>query len=193
MEKYRNRTHLLLLYPDDLLHMQALEKIKKSFDYAYILHDKDFDLNGEIKKAHYHVILRFTSQKWNTSIAKELGITDNYLEEPRNFDNALLYLIHYNEPEKHQYSIDEVVGPLKKRLREKINNNDKTEGEKVFELIEYIEKSDYLNVTTFAKYCANNGYWSEFRRSGMIFVKMIEEHNNSMVENREYRKKIEKL
>lgn len=183
MERYRSRTHLLLLYKEDETHLKAIEKIEKSYDYAYIEHDKDFDEDGVIKKPHIHVVLRFTNQTWSSAIAKDLGITENYLEEPRSFDNSLLYLVHYNDPDKYQYNIDEVKGTLKKRLRELMNKNDKTEGEKVFELIEYIENyQGKISVKAFAKYCASNGYWSEFRRSGMIFCKMIEEHN-SIFEN----------
>lgn len=176
--KYRNRTHLLMLYPEDKTHMEALEKIKKSFDYACILHDRDIDENGNLKKLHYHVVLRCSNQQWNTALAKELGITENYFEEPRSFDNALLYLIHYNDSDKYQYSIDEVQGNLVKRLREKINSNEKTEGEKVSELIEFIESHERrISIKEFAKYCAVNGYWSEFRRSGAIFCRMLDEHN----------------
>lgn len=183
MEKYRNRTHLLMLYPEDNTHMEALKKIEKSFDYAYILHDKDCDADGVVKKPHYHVVLRFPNQMWSSALAKELGVTENYLEEPRSFDNALMYLIHFNDSDKFQYSIEEVKGTLKKRLKEKINGVDKTEGEKVYELIDYIEnQADVIRVTAFAKYCASNGYWAEFRRSGMIFCKMIEEHNATIRE-----------
>lgn len=182
MEKYRNRTHLMMLYPEDESHMLALSKIEKSYDYAYILHDKDCDENGHIKKPHYHVVLRFPNQMWSSALSKELGVAENYFEEPRSFDNALMYLIHFNDSDKYQYNIDEVKGTLKKRLKEKINGVDKTEGEKVFELIEYIEKqTDIIRVTSFAKYCASNGYWAEFRRSGMIFCKMIEEHNSHLL------------
>jgi len=182
-EKYRDRTHLLMLYPEDKTHMEALKKIEASYDYACILHDKDVDEDGVIKKAHYHVVLRFPNQTWSSALAKELGIADNYLEKPRSFDNALMYLIHYNDSDKYQYSIDDVKGTLKKRLKEKLNGVDKSEGEKVYELIEYIENQDKtISVTMFAKYCASNGYWSEFRRSGAIFCKMIEEHNKRFCE-----------
>jgi hypothetical protein len=181
MERYRSRTHLLLLYREDLTHLKAIEKIEKSYDYAYIEHNKDFDENGVIKKSHIHVVLRFTNQTWSSAIAKDLGITENYIEEPRSFDNSLLYLIHFNDSDKYQYHIDDVKGPLKKRLKELVNKNDKTEGEKVFDLIEYIEKqTEKITVKSFAKYCATNGYWAEFRRSGLIFCKMIEEHNNNL-------------
>ena len=50
------------------------------------------------------------------------------------------------------------------------------------ELIQFIRQLEkILSITEFAEHCAKNGYWSEFRRSGAIFVKIIEEHNQSIV------------
>lgn len=181
--KFRNRTIGLLLYPEDLTHVQALDKIKASYDYIGILHDKDCDEDGVIKKAHWHIILRFPQAKWNTAVCKELGIESNYTEELRSFNNAMMYLIHANDPDKYQYDISEVFGTFKDKLKEIMNSQDKSEGEKVVELIEYIENYEgRLTVTQFAKYCAKNGYWAEFRRSGAIFCKMIEEKNKGEVE-----------
>lgn len=177
-EKFRDRTLALLLYPDDPSHQQAIEKIKQSYDYALILHDKDVDEDGVIKKAHYHVVLRFKNQTWNSAVAKDLGIELNYIQKVRSFDNALQYLIHFNDSDKFQYSIDEVKGNLKSRLKEKINSAEKSEGEKVIDLIDFINSFEKkLTIKEFALYCAENGYWSEFRRSATIFIKIIDEHN----------------
>ena len=182
-EKYRSRTHLLELYPDNESHCEALEKIKKSYDCAYILHDKDVKDDGTPKKPHWHVVLRFPNAKWNSSLADELGIEERFTEEPRSFDNSLLYLIHFNDSDKFQYDVDDVKGSIKKRVKELINKSNKSEGEKVFELIEFIDNyEDRLSVKDFARFCASNGYWAEFRRSGMIFCKIIEEHNSNVAQ-----------
>lgn len=178
MKKFRSRSFMLLLYPDNEQHAQALDIIKKSYDYASILHNKDYNEDGEFKKAHNHVLLRFNQAKWNTALANELGIDLNFIQEVKKFDNALQYLIHYNDKDKAQYSVDEVSGPFRKKLVESINKIEKSEGEKVTELLTYItERPDYVSITEFAKFCAENGYWAEFRRSGSIFCKVIEEHN----------------
>lgn len=177
--KYRSRTHMLLLYPDEVTHVEALEKIKQSYDHAYILHDKDKTDEGELKKAHWHVVLRFNQAVWSSAICKDIGIQDNYIEDVKKFDNALQYLIHYNDTNKAQYSVDEVKGNLRTKLVESINKVEKSEGEKVCELIEFIKSCDEkLTITDFASYCALNGYWAEFRRSGAIFCKIIDEHNS---------------
>lgn len=189
--KFRSRSISFLLYPDDFSHVYAMEQIKSNYDYVAILHDKDFYAEdvlaedgtlkyakGEIKKAHWHVILRFKNATWNSAICKELGIEINYSEQIRNFDNAMMYLIHYNDSDKYQYDVKEVFGTFKNRLTDILNNQNKSEGEKIVELIDFIEnKKGYLSVTEFARYCANNGYWAEFRRSGSIFCKMIDEKN----------------
>lgn len=179
-EKFRDRKFMLLLYPDNEQHCIALDKIQQSFHFACILHDKDVDDNGEVKKAHWHVVIKLLSKNpiWSSALAKELGIEEKFIEKPRSLENALLYLIHYNDSNKTQYNIEEVFGPLKKVIAETINKNEKTEGEKVAELINYIkEHKGRIRITEFASFCAENGYWAEFRRSGSIFCKIIEEHN----------------
>lgn len=115
---------------------------------------------------------------WSSAICKDLGIEQKFIEDVKKFDNAMLYLIHYNDQDKAQYSPNEVFGNLNTRLVEIINKGEKSEGEKVVELLEFIKCQDgRITITEFASFCAENGYWAEFRRSGAIFCKIIEEHN----------------
>jgi hypothetical protein len=177
-EKFRDRKFALLLYPEDDSHVDALEVIKQSYDYAYILHDKDLDEDGKIKKSHWHVLITTgKNQKWSSALAEDLKITENYIRKVKNLDRALEYLIHLNDEDKHQYSIDEVCGTLKLRLAANMNASDKTEGEKVLELIQVIEDSNRITVTEIAKHSAKSGCWDVFRRSGGIFIRIIDEHN----------------
>ena len=178
MTKYRSRVHMILLYTDNENHMKAYEIIQKTYDYASIIHNKDVTEDGELKKEHIHVVVRFSQAKWSSAICKELGIDERFIEDVKKFDNALQYLIHYNDKDKAQYDINEVKGNLKSKLIESINKVEKNEGEKVSELIDFIQSnSEPITITDFAKFCALNGYWAEFRRSGAIFCKIIEEHN----------------
>jgi len=180
--KYRGRKHCLLLYPnEDESHRKAIEYIKLNYDYALIVHDKDFSNDtGEIKKAHTHIVLSCDNAKWNTALATELGITPNYIQQCRNYENALNYLIHYNDDTKYQYSINEVKGNLKQKLEKLLINDKKDENDKSIELIEYIKNYEgVLSVSRFAKYSAEIGMWDVFRRASFIFLKLIEEHNFS--------------
>lgn len=184
MENFRSRVFCSVLYPDDESHVKALEKIKEMYDCAYILHDKDVkeDAPEDFKKKHWHVVYRIgNNAKWRSAVAKEIGVAENYIEDCKNIDKALQYLVHYNNPEKHAYPVTDVKGNLSQRLIEKINSENKTEGEKVIELIDYIESSDdTISVTTFARYCAEGGKWDVYRRAGSIFTSMLNEHNDKI-------------
>lgn len=180
-EKYRSRVHMLLLYPDNESHRKAMDTIKHTYDYAAILHDKDIDEEGNLKKPHWHVVLRFQQATWSSAICKNLEIEHNFIEDVKKFDNAMLYLLHYNDMDKHQYDVCDVFGNLSCKLVEIINKGEKSEGEKVVELIEFIENcGSKLSIKEFSKFCATNGYWAEFRRSGAIFCRMIDEHNEEI-------------
>lgn len=182
LEKFRDRKFCLLLYPDCPEHSLAFEVIKQGYDYAAILHDKDTDDDGVVKKAHWHIVLRCSSNAiWSTALADDLGITANYIERCRNLDRALEYLIHFNESDKYQYAVTDVFGPLVHRLQKLVNSVNKDEGEKVIDLISYIESMEgYLSCTDFSKWCASNGYWDVYRRAGGIFNNILSEHNDSI-------------
>lgn len=78
-------------------------------DYAYILHDKDKDKDGNQKKPHWHICIRFKDSVPTESICKWFGITENYINKIRGrFGDALAYLTHKNAPEKYQYLEEEV-------------------------------------------------------------------------------------
>lgn len=179
MEKFRARNFNLILYDEDETHKKALEYIEKNFDYAKILHDRDVEeTTGEIKKAHYHIVIRFQNAKWNTSLAEDLKITQNYIEESRSLKRSLLYLIHYYDEDKYQYVLDDVEGPLKKRLQEIIKNSEKTENEKMQELIDYIDSCQFeIIISQFIRYCVSIGYTDVIRRDYNLLIPIIEEHN----------------
>ena len=102
----------LILYPDDKTHVNAIEILKKNFIYKGILHDKDVDDNGEIKKPHYHFVIKLDSSQSNEYLAKTLFIKSNYIQKIISLKGALNYLTHNNSPEKYQYSKDELFGDL---------------------------------------------------------------------------------
>lgn len=179
MEKYRSRKFCLLLYPlEDETHKKALDFIELNYDYALIVHDKDKNELGEVKKSHTHIVISFPNAKWNTAIASELGITENYIEKCRSLENALEYLIHYNDDTKEQYDIDLVKGNLKRELKKIISNDGRDENEKAQELIDFIRTFDgHLDEFAFAQYCCYLGMWDVFRRGSYIFLRLIDKHN----------------
>lgn len=123
-KKYRSFAGTL--YPDSESYdcEQLLSVIRSKFiDWAYILHDKDTDDNGELKKSHIHWVGRATPRTLSV-VSNFLGLPENDIEIVKNFDNMVMYLIHLNDIDKFQYSPDDVetnlpnIGQLLRRKSE---------------------------------------------------------------------------
>ena len=123
-KKYRSFAGTL--YPDsESYDCETLLSIIRSkfIDWAYILHDKDTDDNGELKKPHIHWVGRATPRTLSV-VSNFLGLPVNDIEVVKSFDNMVMYLIHLNDIDKFQYSPDDVetnlpnIGQLLRRKSE---------------------------------------------------------------------------
>lgn len=96
----KRRNYTFALTKDNSRIIKIVEKFPK---YAYIKHDKD---SGEI---HYHYYIEFPNPRSLSSVARELSIPENMLEQVYSKCGILTYLTHENSPEKHHYDLSEVV------------------------------------------------------------------------------------
>ena len=74
------------------------------------LHDSDVNPDGEVKKAHYHVMFMFDSVKSRDQaeqVASAIGGVG--LETVNAVRGYARYLCHLDNPEKHQYSPEDVL------------------------------------------------------------------------------------
>ena len=190
MEKVKSRCFVMVLYPEDPTHAECINRLMTGgYTYAAIKHDHDtWDVDespsheaGEPKKEHWHVVLRFLNPRWLDSVAEELGIKSNYLEKCRDRDSALLYLVHEGYPNKYQYDVSNVFGPLAVNLQKLLVDDD--EGQRVVTIVNMIDQSPgrvkYREILL--KAC-NAGLYGEFRRLGSGVKWLIEEHNEDLAE-----------
>lgn len=179
--KFRDRKFVAVLYPEDPTHTECIEKLKAGgYNFAAILHDKDVyedgEHKGELKKPHWHIVLRFKNAVWNTAIAKELGITANYLEACKDVDASLLYLVHFSNSEKAVYEYEDVFGPLRLKLATLLADTD--EGTRVMGIVEIIESSPGpIGYSELLKKVVAAGLYSDLRRMGHFATGLIREHN----------------
>lgn len=111
----RRRQYAFLVYPDsapedwiarlDALHIEAL---------ISPLHDRDIDPEGGIKKPHWHVMLMFDGKKSLAQIdeIRDKVLGSNYnrkLEDIGSMRGYARYMCHLDNPEKAQYSRNDVV------------------------------------------------------------------------------------
>lgn len=100
-----------------------MEKIKAycsiyGDQYAFIKHENDIDAVTGLKiPVHYHIVMNAKNKLRRLSthledISSFFGFENNNgieIDKYRSYENALQYLIHKNNPEKTQHSINEII------------------------------------------------------------------------------------
>lgn len=107
----RVRNFATVVYPESAPDMW--EEILKDYHiqgFISPLHDKDVSADGTPKKPHYHVMLMFEGKKSDDQV-KEIfdsigGVGLLHIESIRGYAR---YLIHIDDPNKAQYSEDDVI------------------------------------------------------------------------------------
>ena len=179
----------LELYPDNEDHAKVLETLREGgYEYAASLHDSDTwtpedesrdssHVVGGLKKAHWHVIVKYANAVRCDTLVVEFGIEARWIQVCRNTKRALRYLIHADDPEKFQYDRGAVIGTMMDAFNEALAV-EPSEGDRVVEMLDYIESLDRpISTAEFARYCARSGCWAVFRRAGAIFCRCLSEHN----------------
>lgn len=188
----RFRTIGLVLWPQDKTHLLALDYIRHNFEnYIYILHDKDFNENGEIKKEHYHVILRFSNQKTLSSLSKKLNIGENNFYEIKSFTGQLRYLIHYDDDDKYQYDVSDLKGTL--YMLSKFKQSLKSSQDEISEvslIYEFIDTNHITDLKLLLDYVLENNLYSSFRRNYTMFKDLLFLNGKETMSFNDYNKKI---
>ena len=181
---------MLVIYEDDPVYFDYLnfiiDKEFKNQNYRYlgITHNKDLDENGNLKKNHDHIVLYFDNPRTIDSISKEMGLPSNYIESYSSIKTALLYLIHFNEGDKPQYSISDTYGTLKVELSKYVANLPSTEEERVIKLLDLIDSYyDYTTYSKFVRDVCKNGLYDILRRNNFMFIKILDKHKKKYYTN----------
>lgn len=89
--------------------------------HCYIIHDQDTYTDaeekrnpdhkaGELKAAHIHLLMRFNQPQHIPNIAKWFNIPENFVQKIHgSWEDACLYQIHANAPDKYQYPPEAVT------------------------------------------------------------------------------------
>lgn len=175
MAEKQSRNFLGVIYPDSTTYDcdKVLLRIEDTFsEYAYILHDMDTDENGELKKPHYHWCGKRTSPTLLSTVANALGVEQNSIEFCKRWKSSLRYLVHADNQEKHQYSLDNLFANFDV---ETIVG--KSETYKSRQIFEYIKENPSISYTQLTDWCFENNVWSEFRRSFSVWANLLRELN----------------
>ena len=179
------KTFSAVLYPDDPNYEKTMEIAKKTLDeYTYILHDRDVNKDtGEAIKTHGHLLWHYPEQRSLKAVSEEIGIPENMIEKIHNYNNALIYLIHEKNDNKHQYDESQVSGSalgiasFQKALRQ-YRMKERSEDIRIMDIVELIShwqgKIKYKDLVT---ECCSRVWYADLRRSGYIVRRLVDEHN----------------
>lgn len=73
------------------------------------LHDKDVNADGEVKKAHWHVLLCFEGNKSQEQVNEiSHSINGTICQKVSSVRGMVRYFVHMDNPEKFQYSSNDI-------------------------------------------------------------------------------------
>lgn len=98
--------------------------------WAFILHDKDIDENGNLKSPHWHIVIYCPNQVKLKSVSQWFGVAENFIDLPKGrgaFEDCVAYLTHeeVKGDNKYIYEYEEISANFdveeffKNRLEEK--------------------------------------------------------------------------
>ena len=186
-DEKRSRWFNLLLYPDNPQHNLAIMQLQTTKYMACgICHNMDCyesdcetHLAGEIKKAHFHFILRCKNPRYKSGIAKELDIEPRFIDETSSLQGSAKYLLHFGDDTKYQYSPDDLVGNLKGDVLKLIENGEKiSDCDFFFMLLDFLDSTHRrVTVRDVGVFLATNGGYKYFKCNFNICRELMYEHN----------------
>lgn len=162
MSKVRNpptksKYFCAVLYPDSTTYdtnnlIKALSEEHLTFAVSPI-HDKDVDVNGTLKKAHYHLLLAYSSATTLNNISgwfKACGMPESDLHTVRVCASGVgyyRYLTHKDNPEKAQYNDNDIR--VFNDSDELFKRFSKSSSDKIDDLVRIFQIVDELNTISF--------------------------------------------
>lgn len=177
-ENKRYRNFFILLYKDSESYdyNEVLRTLKSFKDYAYIEHKKE---NDE-KKEHTHFFLRVKNNCTIKSLSKKINVPKNYIQKVNSIRTINRYLIHYDDDDKIQYDIDDVICSKSwKRNFLQCFDDRLTEDEILIKIYNYIDDLIIVNNTyqvitkSLIIWCIQNCYDSVYKKYKFEFDNYI--------------------
>ena len=159
----RARTWTFVQYPES-----APENWRDILDGYHIpwvespLHDKDVNPDGTVKKAHRHIILLFDGKK---SFEQVKDITDALNapipQKTANTKGLVRYLIHMDNPEKHQYKREDIICHSGADIEQYFEISSASRERILWDIMEFIRDEKITSYSAFIGYCqdTDNREW----------------------------------
>ena len=157
----RTRNFATIVYPESAPE-GWIDILRESCVNIFIspLHCEDVNPDGEIKKPHYHVLVMFDTVKTQAQFLDFISTFGGVgIEKVNSTRGYARYLCHLDNPEKHQYNIDDVITIGSEDYFTVISLPSDKYGS-IREMIDYINTENISSFSDLLEYCAtSNEYW----------------------------------
>lgn len=170
-----SRAWEVVVYPDSVVYdfANVLANVTEYFDkWCYILHDKDLNEDGTLKKAHYHVYGKFDTARTPQTVSNALGVGVASLRAVSSWRGAVRYTIHLDHPDKYQYSADDVVANFE--FVKLLTVDDDVQAARIFS---FINSSNCSTVSELTAWAFANGCYPALRRGFAVWSRLLSENS----------------
>lgn len=140
----RTRSWTFIVYPDS-----APENWQSIIDDLHIewyespLHEFDINPTGELKKAHWHVVINFEGKKSFEQIKSITDLIHATIPQPcHSIRGAVRYMAHLDNPEKYQYPISGIIGHGPADVSEMLRPSSSSRYALIGEMVSYVRENN---------------------------------------------------
>ncbi|MBA1397426.1 replication protein [Staphylococcus sciuri] len=158
--KARTRNWTFVIYPEsvvsnwrDILDDEHIQWVESP------VHDKDTNPEGEIKKAHIHILLMYDGVKsYNQILEITQKINASVPQKCGSAKGLVRYMIHMDNPEKYQYSRADIIGHGGVDILDMLKPTSGSRYEMFKEMTEFILDNDIREYEELWIYAMQNRY-----------------------------------
>lgn len=156
----RTRNWSIVLYPDsapsdwrDMLDNLHIEWVESP------LHDKDLNADGEIKKAHWHILLLFGGVKSYEQVCEVVEPLNCPIPQRCHNAKALVrYMAHLDNPDKAQYNQADIIAHGGVDLAEMLRPSSSERYIIIKEMIEFVRANNIIEFQDLMDYACVNQF-----------------------------------
>lgn len=156
----RSANWTIVLYPEsepdnwrDILDEMHIEWIESP------LHDSDINANGEVKKAHRHILLMFSGVKAYEQVRELTDVLN--CPSPQRCHNSkamVRYMAHIDNPEKAQYKIEDIKAHGGVDIAEMLRPSSSERYSLIKEMINFVKENNIVEFQDLMDYAAEQRF-----------------------------------
>lgn len=172
----RAKNYALVVYPDDMPENWLDIMREDMFDMVISpYHDKDTNPDGELKKAHYHILISAGTSWITMNKLAEWGRRLKGVAKPQKCSNPkgmVRYFTHMDNPEKYQYNKSEIQVIGQYDIEPFFKSTLGEERAIRREIMQFVVEQDILEFADLAEYCLlNNEVWDDYLSAHTYYIK----------------------